>query len=681
MTSLSLSPLSLSAPAGTFEPVLAGLTRRVDRVRSRISIAHEEKARLSSEVGLAKGRLEYQDEVTVFMEKVQQQLHEKTVGRYEQLLTAILRDVFPEEQDRIVIEITTKRGLTAINFSIETTTGDKEDVMDGRGGSIANVLSIGLRFISLSQTKLRQFMVLDEADCWLSPARIPAVGRVIHMLAEQIGVQTLLISHHDPKAFEAHALMVSLLKQGDTVVAEPNTTPQWQDDDNGIRGIYLHNVMSHENTFIPLSQGVTALIGDNDIGKSVVVTALRALLYGEGSESLIRHGSDRAMVTLDLGREGHLSYERFRKGAKKTRYALTVKGSESPEHESLEAGVPEWVKELGFGYEEDLDIQIGHQKRPVFLLDEPDTKRASILSVGKEASWMTAMRKQYKDDVKQDKDLIKQGEHRIQQLSPKLKLSDRTELAEDQMEDLLATHQDMMAHRGRVEKQREMVISVEVYHDLAILPAVNVMAAPELEDLALLPKYIHWTTHGVHLKALSQVKVPVSLECEDTKTLSSLITKYDLTDFAELSRVTLPNTVESEDTKTLLVLIEKIAIANRSLPVVPDLVVEPELLETQGITHMGRKMMGIRRTLNACLALSQSLARPQEPEILDTKQLQEMGEALTRLAHEKKVLTREIKADEEMLAKIEQEQDSLIEANGGSCPLCEQQWNREHTHG
>jgi len=629
------------------DPVIE-LTRRVDKMSSIIAIAGEETARLTTDVSLAKGRLDYQEEVTQFMEQIQDQLHEKTVGRYEKLLTAILRDVFPDEEDKIVIEISTKRNMTAINFSIETASGHKEDVMDGRGGSIANVLSIGLRFISLSQTNLRQFMVLDEADCWLSPARIPAVGKVIHMLAEQIGVQTLLISHHDPKAFESHALMVQLMKQGDTVVAEPNAQPQWDADDKGIRGIYLHNVMSHENTFIPLSKGVTALIGDNDIGKSAVVTALRALLYGEGGENLIRHGSEKATVTLDLGLEGMLSYERFRKGAKKTRYALMTPDSREPAHESIEASVPDWLVDLGFGLAEDLDIQLGHQKRPVFLLNEPDTKRASILSVGKEASWMTAMRKQYKGDVKIDKDIIKQGERRIQQLSPKIKLADRAELAEDRMEELADSQKKIVSLNVEMEKRRETMMTLEAYKGITQLSEVEVSQLPEFLEVATLPKYIQSATQFTKIKAQSPVALLPACELLETVTLTGLISSL------------------KSDQKALLPV---------GLPAVL-----PEFENTEAVTTMGRKMMAIRKPLKRSILIADDMGAPAT---IDTLPVADLERILTQLVDSKKAmaaLEKEATELQKNMHELNVEQDALIDANGGMCPLCEHTWTGAHTH-
>ena len=71
--------------------------------------------------------------------------------------------------------------------------------MSGQGGSVCNILSVGLRLIALSQLPEqahRPFLVLDEQDCWLRPALIPAFMRLINAIAHKLSLQLLVISHH-----------------------------------------------------------------------------------------------------------------------------------------------------------------------------------------------------------------------------------------------------------------------------------------------------------------------------------------------------------------------------------------------------------------------------------------------------------------------------------------------------
>ena len=58
------------------------------------------------------------------------------------------------------------RGQAQVTFSAERD-GNKEDILDGQGGSVANILSVGLRMFalaSLDETRHRRVLVLTGAD-------------------------------------------------------------------------------------------------------------------------------------------------------------------------------------------------------------------------------------------------------------------------------------------------------------------------------------------------------------------------------------------------------------------------------------------------------------------------------------------------------------------------------------
>jgi ABC-type branched-subunit amino acid transport system ATPase component len=79
--------------------------------------------------------------------------------------------------------------------------------MHGQGGSVANVLSVGLRMFALAQRQSshRQLLVLDEPDCWLQPELVPRLVKIIKLAGERLGIQVLLISHHQSDYFASAA--------------------------------------------------------------------------------------------------------------------------------------------------------------------------------------------------------------------------------------------------------------------------------------------------------------------------------------------------------------------------------------------------------------------------------------------------------------------------------------------
>jgi len=83
-----------------------------------------------------------------------------------------------------------------------------EDILTGQGGSVCNILSVGLRLIALSQLPEqhhRPFLVLDEQDCWLRPALIPKFMKLINEIANRLELQLLIISHHPLDLFAGSA--------------------------------------------------------------------------------------------------------------------------------------------------------------------------------------------------------------------------------------------------------------------------------------------------------------------------------------------------------------------------------------------------------------------------------------------------------------------------------------------
>ena len=70
--------------------------------------------------------------------------------------------------------------------------------MRGQGGSVANIVSVGLRMFAittLDERRHRRFLVLDEQDCWLHPDLVSKLVRIVQEAGAALGFQVLMISH------------------------------------------------------------------------------------------------------------------------------------------------------------------------------------------------------------------------------------------------------------------------------------------------------------------------------------------------------------------------------------------------------------------------------------------------------------------------------------------------------
>jgi len=140
------------------------------------------------------------------LEKLSQKLFDDLVGVLEEKLTIALQEVLEQPIElRATPEF--QRGGASVRFHIERD-GEEEDIMRGQGGSVANVLSVGLRMFALTTLDPKQhrmFLVLDEQDCWLRPDLVPKLVKIIHDAGKALGLQVLLISHHDSEVFHQYA--------------------------------------------------------------------------------------------------------------------------------------------------------------------------------------------------------------------------------------------------------------------------------------------------------------------------------------------------------------------------------------------------------------------------------------------------------------------------------------------
>ncbi len=144
------------------------------------------------------------EKVTVALESLSHQLFRELLDVIEQKLSIALQEVL-EQPIRLKAEVQWRRNAATVDFWVERD-GKREDILKGQGGSVTNILSVGLRLFALTtldERIHRRFLVLDEQDCWLRPDLVPRLVKIVHDAGKALGFQVLMISHHDASAFAA----------------------------------------------------------------------------------------------------------------------------------------------------------------------------------------------------------------------------------------------------------------------------------------------------------------------------------------------------------------------------------------------------------------------------------------------------------------------------------------------
>jgi DNA repair exonuclease SbcCD ATPase subunit len=183
--------------------------RSADKVRGRIAslagqrdlLAAQHK-RATAELEKARTYLAIHEKVGAALEALNEQLFRELLGLIEDKLTIALQEVL-DQPIRLRATADWKRAGATVEFWIERD-GQAEDIMRGQGGSVANILSVGLRMFALTtldEQQHQRFLVLDEQDCWLRPDLVPRLVKIVHEAGKALGFQTLMISHHDTASF------------------------------------------------------------------------------------------------------------------------------------------------------------------------------------------------------------------------------------------------------------------------------------------------------------------------------------------------------------------------------------------------------------------------------------------------------------------------------------------------
>ncbi len=185
------------------------IERRLDRLSGVAEGRVKEYQAARGALLRAEAFLDLSPRVSRRLEELTRELFGALLDEIETDLTHAVREILGQDR-RVVTRREVKNNRLFVEFEMEQG-GRVEDILVGQGGSVCNILSVGLRLVALSQldpARHRPFLVLDEQDCWLRPDLVPQFVRLIAAIAERLGIQVLYISHHPVDLFALEAQRV-----------------------------------------------------------------------------------------------------------------------------------------------------------------------------------------------------------------------------------------------------------------------------------------------------------------------------------------------------------------------------------------------------------------------------------------------------------------------------------------
>lgn len=170
----------------------------------------------------------------------------------------------------------------------------------------------------------------------------------------------------------------------------------------------LENFLAHGHSTFDFAPGLNVLTGPNNSGKSAVVEALRCLAENPIPRHVIRHGAKQARVTAELEDGTRVAWVRTPKYAL---YELTPPGAEAPEVYAKFGRTPpqDVLNALRLdrvpveGLDDGIDVHLGNQREPVFLLGRPGSVMASFFASSTESAHLIAMQNLLTDKTRKAK--------------------------------------------------------------------------------------------------------------------------------------------------------------------------------------------------------------------------------------------------------------------------------------
>lgn len=192
----------------TLTEVVAGVSRAAEGYQQVLGQSRAIQARieaLEGRVAAAQGKAEVFRKAAAFLSAYGDEREAAVHGLIESLVSQGLVHVFQEDLRFVVVQ-KVSGSRTVVEFQIESVMGDTKiitPVMSARGGGVAAVSGFLLQVVVMLLTDAPKVLFLDETFAQVSAEYENRLADFISQLADNIGLQVVMVTHSD--AYEAYA--------------------------------------------------------------------------------------------------------------------------------------------------------------------------------------------------------------------------------------------------------------------------------------------------------------------------------------------------------------------------------------------------------------------------------------------------------------------------------------------
>ncbi|MGM0452901.1 MAG: AAA family ATPase [Thermodesulfobacteriota bacterium] len=225
-----------------------------------------------------------------------------------------------------------------------------------------------------------------------------------------------------------------------------------------IQRIEIENFMSHRHTVIEPAEGLTVIVGENNTGKSALISALQVLCRNASGDYMMRHGERQCRVKVVTG-EGHeIEWKR-----KNRVVSYNINGRDI---HRLGGSVPDQLHDLlrlplVETENEPFDIHFGEQKKPIFLLNESPARRATFFASSSDTIKLIEMQNHHRRKVSETRAREAELVRREAELAGRLEKLAPVDAIGQQLEKLDREYEQIIADTTAIDGLRQTLKTLE----------------------------------------------------------------------------------------------------------------------------------------------------------------------------------------------------------------------------
>lgn len=175
------------------------------RLQAENDLLQRQIAELDADMEKQAAQLGICEQASEFVQDVANSRRGIMRSRIEEVVTEALRIIYgPSYGVSLTYSVKAHRSFLDIELTRDTSAGEVRRTMDGFGGGVSDTISIPLRLlVLLASQQADKVCIVDECYKHLDPERIPQAALFVREIAEQLGVQVIMLSHWEAMKEEA----------------------------------------------------------------------------------------------------------------------------------------------------------------------------------------------------------------------------------------------------------------------------------------------------------------------------------------------------------------------------------------------------------------------------------------------------------------------------------------------